>query len=641
MARKRESQKNGRIPAQVLHQRSRFLNSVLDSLPYPFYVVDADDYSIVMANAATGLTVGSPKPKCYQATHRRSTPCCEAECACPIDEVKRTGKPTIVEHIHYDANGNQRNVEVHGYPVFDDQGHLVQMIECCLDITERTRAEQALQEANERLQAQAQELEVAAEGLHAQAEELKAANEMLAREVAFRERAERNLLERTERIINHQTALLRLAKGAGSDLAVMMERAAAEAAKTLAAERVSIWLCNDRATQLVCRELYTLSGGSGGAGASLTAADCPAYFKAIEKNRILATSDVRTDPHRQCFARDYLEPLSITSMMDVSIRLHGRLLGVICCEHVGPEREWSLEEQDFGASVADVVALQIETSERRELEEVLAKTNVHLADTVRDLQRSNKELQEFAYAAAHDLKAPLRAIGTLADWIVSDYADKFDEPGKQQMRLLKGRVTRMAELIDGILQYSEIGRVANRPQPVDLNNLIPEIITLLNPPQHVQVVVEGRLPSLVIEKIQLGQVFRNLIDNAITYLDKPEGRVTIGCIEDGDSWRFSVSDNGPGIDEKYFQKIFQMFQTLVPRDERESTGIGLAVVKKIVELYGGGAWVESEVGQGTTFFFTVPKQGAAGSLCSSSTSGASMPPTTSVRSSTPSSSTNG
>jgi signal transduction histidine kinase len=249
-----------------------------------------------------------------------------------------------------------------------------------------------------------------------------------------------------------------------------------------------------------------------------------------------------------------------------------------------------------------------EIAARRQMEQALAKANEHLGETVRDLRRSNKELQDFAYVAAHDLRAPLRGIGTLADWIASDYADKFDEPGRQQLRLLKGRVTRLTDLINGILHYSEIGRVATRRELVDLNLLLPETISLLDPPPHVHVAVCGSLPSVVCEKVRLGQVFHNLIDNAIKYMDKPQGRVEIGCREDEGSWRFRVTDNGPGIEEKYFEKIFQMFQTLAPRDQRESTGIGLPIVKKIVELFGGRVWVESKPGEGATFFFTLPKR---------------------------------
>jgi len=478
----------------------------------------------------------------------------------------------------------------------DEVGLLIQAFNEMLEQIQRRDA--ALVEANEGLEMRVRE----------RTAELTTANDSLTREIAFRKRAEQSLMERTERIINHQRALLRLATDAASELPPFMKKAVEEAAKTLGAERVSIWFLNEQSSELVCEELYTLNESSSRDISRIRAADYPVYFQAVESSRIVAVNDARTDPRTQDFGRDYLEPLGIVSMMDVPIRLHAKLLGVICCEHVGAPREWSLEEQDFGASIADMVALQVETNERRKLEEALAKTNVHLADTVRDLRRSNKELQEFAHVAAHDLKAPLRAIGTLADWIASDYADRFDETGRQQMRLLKGRVARLAELIDGILHYSEIGREANQLEAVDLNAYIPEVVALLDPPEHVQIVIQGELPTVVTEKTRIGQVFRNLIDNAVKYLDKPEGRVEIACSDDGDFWRFHIADNGPGIEKRYYQKIFQMFQTLVPRDERDTTGVGLAIVKKVVELFGGGVWVESTVGVGTTFFFTLPKQ---------------------------------
>ena len=256
-----------------------------------------------------------------------------------------------------------------------------------------------------------------------------------------------------------------------------------------------------------------------------------------------------------------------------------------------------------------------EITAHRQTDQALAAANEQLAETVQSLRRSNKELQDFAYVTAHDLKAPLRGIGTLADWIASDYADKFDDQGRQQLRLLKGRATRLAELINGILHYSEIGRGVQHPEAADLSEVIRDAISLLDPPPQIQVVVADGLPSFVVcEKVRLGQVFHNLIDNAIKFMDKPQGRIEIRCRDQGRAWEFAVSDNGPGIDKRYFEKIFQMFQTLAPRDQRESTGIGLAIVKKIVELYGGNVWVESEVGKGSTFFFTFPKTSEAEAL---------------------------
>jgi light-regulated signal transduction histidine kinase (bacteriophytochrome) len=230
------------------------------------------------------------------------------------------------------------------------------------------------------------------------------------------------------------------------------------------------------------------------------------------------------------------------------------------------------------------------------------------AELLEQLEKTNQELKEFAYIVSHDLKAPLRGIDTLVRWISTDYADKFDETGKEQMDLLLNRVKRMHNLIDGILQYSRIGRVKEDKTVVNLNELVPDIIDLIVPPENISITIEDELPMIECEKTRIIQVFQNLLSNAVKYMDKPQGQIRVGCVEEDGCWKFSVSDNGPGIEEKYFEKIFQLFQTLAPRDEVESTGVGLTVVKKIVEMYGGRIWVESKVGKGSTFFFTLPKQ---------------------------------
>ena len=206
------------------------------------------------------------------------------------------------------------------------------------------------------------------------------------------------------------------------------------------------------------------------------------------------------------------------------------------------------------------------------------------------------------------MKAPLRGIRTLTDWISTDYADKLDEKGKEQMDLLSGRVDRMRNLIDGVLQYSRVGRVQEKMAQINLKELVPEVIDMVAPPENIEIIVENELPVVVCEQTRIIQLFQNLLSNAVKYMDKPDGQIKVGCVEEDGFWKFSVADNGPGIEEKYFEKIFQMFQTLSPRDEYESTGVGLTVVKKIVEMYGGRVWVESKIGEGSTFFFTLSKQ---------------------------------
>ncbi len=226
---------------------------------------------------------------------------------------------------------------------------------------------------------------------------------------------------------------------------------------------------------------------------------------------------------------------------------------------------------------------------------------------LREIESANEELKNFAYVVSHDLKAPLRAISSLAEWLSTDYADKFDDAGKEQMRLLINRVRRMDGLIDGILLYSRVGRVKETMVAVDLNRTVREVIDLLAPPANITVTVDSSLPTVTTEPTRIQQVFQNLLSNAIKYMDKPEGRIHVASSTEGMHWKFSVSDNGPGIKQQYFGKIFQLFQTLAPRDRVESSGVGLALVKKIVEMYGGHVWVESTIGEGSTFFFTLPR----------------------------------
>lgn len=226
-----------------------------------------------------------------------------------------------------------------------------------------------------------------------------------------------------------------------------------------------------------------------------------------------------------------------------------------------------------------------------------------------DVQRANQDLQSFAYIISHDLKTPLRGISTVASWLTMDYGDRLDDAGKELLNLLSRRVVRLEDMITGVLNYSRAGVEAQASKPVDLGQLVAQTIDLLVPPAHIQIDIETPLPTVEGDPIRIQQVFQNLIDNAIKFMDKPDGRIRISCEQKETCWQFSISDNGPGIDARYHDKIFQIFQTLAPRDQAENTGIGLAIVKRIVERWRGQIWVTSEPGKGSTFIFTIPHSG--------------------------------
>ncbi|KTD11960.1 two-component sensor histidine kinase [Legionella gratiana] len=224
-----------------------------------------------------------------------------------------------------------------------------------------------------------------------------------------------------------------------------------------------------------------------------------------------------------------------------------------------------------------------------------------------ELIRSNEELEQFAYIASHDLKAPLRAIQRLACWIEEDNKDKLDEKSKENLALLRKRAIRLANLIDGILQYSRAGRMNLNTEVVDTKEILKDIVESLNPEGRFKINYPKKCPTFKAAKIPLIQVLSNLIGNSIKHHHRKNGTISIDVDVMGTFYLFTVKDDGPGIDPEFFDKIFVVFQTIQSRDELEATGIGLSIVKKIVESQGGKVMVQSQIGQGTTMSFTWPK----------------------------------
>ena len=255
---------------------------------------------------------------------------------------------------------------------------------------------------------------------------------------------------------------------------------------------------------------------------------------------------------------------------------------------------------------ASTVARDI--TERRQQERELAARAHALARLTEALARSNRELDQFAYITSHDLKAPLRGIANLSRWIEEDAAAQLSDESRQHLELLRGRVLRMEALIDAILEYSRVGRVRTQPAAVDVGQLLAEVVDLLAPPPGFRIEAAGTLPTVVTERMRLQQVLMNLLSNAVKHHHRKENaRVVVSAEDVGAFVRFRVQDDGPGIPARFHEKIFVLFQTLEPRDKVEGTGIGLALVKKIVEGYGGSIAVESEPGRGSAFIFTWPK----------------------------------
>lgn len=251
----------------------------------------------------------------------------------------------------------------------------------------------------------------------------------------------------------------------------------------------------------------------------------------------------------------------------------------------------------------------IEDKQNDELTTLSQSLNVmslRLDKSFKDLEKKNAELDQFAYVVSHDLKAPLRGMYNILEWIKEDLPNELSKEMNQYMEKLRGRITRLEGLVNGLLDYAKIGRVAGKINLVDVHALVNDICEILVP-ANFTVNIAANLPTIKTDKLKLEQVFNNLISNAVKYNNKPDGKIDIECEEQLNFYKFVIRDNGVGISKIYFDKIFVLFQTLREKNEVESTGIGLAIVKKIVEEEKGKIQVESELGKGSTFSFTWPK----------------------------------
>ncbi|ASP46437.1 sensor histidine kinase [Cognaticolwellia beringensis] len=229
---------------------------------------------------------------------------------------------------------------------------------------------------------------------------------------------------------------------------------------------------------------------------------------------------------------------------------------------------------------------------------------------IKALEKSNSELDEFAYVASHDLKAPLRVIENISHWLEEDLGDRLDEESRENLLLLRSRIQRMERLLEDLLEYSRIGRKLDENQEETLTGdmLIKDITLLVAMPEGFAIHASADFLQLKVNKMPLQLILLNLISNAIKHRDKETGVIEVDVKAQENQYLFTVKDDGPGIAPIYHQRIFRMLQTLKPRDRVEGSGMGLAIVRKHIELFGGTIEVASEEGKGCTFMFTWPKQ---------------------------------
>ena len=347
-----------------------------------------------------------------------------------------------------------------------------------------------------------------------------------------------------------------------------------------------------------------------------------------ERGETLAIDNIYESKLSECHIK-LLEEFQVKANAIVPILLspspakdNSSLWGLLIAHQCSDLRYWETDEVELldklGVQLAIAIQqaellgdLQSELNTRKKVENALREKAIELEWANRELlkitstlKKRNQELDHFAYVTSHDLKAPLRAIANLASWLSEDLEGQIPAENRQQLQLMQSRVKRMDGLIQGLLEYSRVGRKNTPAKIVNVGDLINEAIDLLSPPPGFEIIVNSNMPTLKTEALLLQQVFSNLISNGIKYHPQQKGKITISVKQQNKFYEFAVADDGLGIDSQYHERIFTIFQTLQARDKFESTGIGLSIVKKIVEGQGGKIWVESQLGEGAKFYFT-------------------------------------
>ena len=302
-------------------------------------------------------------------------------------------------------------------------------------------------------------------------------------------------------------------------------------------------------------------------------------------------------------------PLSagLRSMMEVPLISNDRAIGTLTMRSTAPdaysEEHLALGDR-IGVQIGGAVANAQLYAQHKEAEEALARQ-------ARELARSNAELEQFAYIASHDLQEPLRMVTAYTQLLAKRYEGKLDADAQEFIGYAADGATRMQELISDLLAYSRVGTEGKEFEPTDCEVVLDRTLSNLQGAidESGAVVGHDALPTVLADPLQMGQLLQNLVGNAIKYRNERAPEVHVGAERDGDEWRISVRDNGIGIAPEHRERVFVVFQRLHSRDEYPGTGIGLGLCKKIVERHEGRIWVESEVGKGSTFFFTVPLRG--------------------------------
>lgn len=393
------------------------------------------------------------------------------------------------------------------------------------------------------------------------------------------------------------------------------------AAKELEVERCSIWLLGLNKRHLKCVNLFQLSKNLHSESPPLYAKDYPVYFSVLHSKKSINASDALSDPRTSEFRENYLIPQNIFSLLDASINLEGKMIGVLCFESVNEAREWLPDEITFATRIADQTSLAFLNSKRLEAKAELQKSE-------EELRIANDELQSILYVASHDLRSPLvnitgfsaemnTIIDEIEDYLAGNFGienDKVYSRMKNELaeskKLIHLNTAKMDSLLKGLLQLSRLGKAALNLKFLDVNDIVKKTVMGMNYQieQSKAIVKVEPLPKCYSDETLTIQIFSNLIDNAIKYLDPQRpGNIRIyKSSSDKTSITYCVEDNGIGIKKEYHSKIFEIFHRLDPYSEIDGIGVGLTIIQKMLKKLNGSIYVESEPGIGSRFYVSFP-----------------------------------
>ena len=264
------------------------------------------------------------------------------------------------------------------------------------------------------------------------------------------------------------------------------------------------------------------------------------------------------------------------------------------------------ENSDIIGYICSIKNLNNKLSTESQLKNEIHSLYKNLNDKSKEVLLLNSELRTVTYNLSHSIKTPLHGINQISQWLKEDYKDSIGSDAQELLNMLIYRVEKLNAIIDNLLEYTDIKVKLEKLSKLDLNYVLKNLINFLNVPQNIEINIARNMPHLKIEKKYIESIFTNLIENSIKFMDKEKGRIEVGFVELNKEYMFFIRDNGPGIEEKYFEKIFTMFHSINNNESIENLGVGLALTKKIVELHGGTIHIESKIKEGTTVFFTLP-----------------------------------